>query len=97
MKNISFSLEKGRAMGIVGQTGSGKSTIINLTAGFYSPTGGRILINGHDYVDMDIAGIRHHTALVMQDPILFAGTVRKILYDSWMATPARMIKALKRP
>ncbi|WP_319576917.1 ABC transporter ATP-binding protein [uncultured Desulfobacter sp.] len=79
LKNISFSLEKGRAMGIVGQTGSGKSTIINLTAGFYSPTGGRILINGHDYVDMDIAGIRHHTALVMQDPILFAGTVRENL------------------
>ena len=50
-----------------------------LTAGFYSPTGGRILINGHDYVDMDIAGIRHHTALVMQDPILFAGTVRENL------------------
>jgi len=79
LKNISFSLEKGRAMGIVGQTGSGKSTIINLTAGFYSPTGGRILINGHDYVHMDIAGIRHHTALVMQDSILFAGTVRENL------------------
>ncbi|WP_289019012.1 ABC transporter ATP-binding protein [Desulfobacter postgatei] len=77
LKNISFSLEKGRAMGIVGQTGAGKSTIINLTAGFYSPTGGRILINGQDYVYMDIAGIRHHTALVMQDPILFSGTVRE--------------------
>jgi len=76
LKNISFSLEKGRAMGIVGQTGAGKSTIINLTAGFYSPTGGSILINGQDYVHMDIAGIRYHTALVMQDPILFSGTVR---------------------
>ncbi|NDY70953.1 ABC transporter ATP-binding protein [Desulfobacter hydrogenophilus] len=77
LKHISFSLEKGKAMGIVGQTGAGKSTIINLTAGFYSPTGGRILINGQDYVHMDIAGIRHHTALVMQDPILFSGTVRE--------------------
>ncbi|HAR34446.1 MAG TPA: ABC transporter ATP-binding protein [Desulfobacter sp.] len=77
LKNISFSLEKGRAMGIVGQTGAGKSTIINLTAGFYAPTGGRILINGQDYVHIDIAGIRHHTALVMQDPILFSGTVRE--------------------
>ncbi len=64
-------------MGIVGQTGAGKSTIINLTAGFYSPTAGRILINGHDYLNMDIADIRHHTALVMQDPILFSGTVRE--------------------
>jgi len=77
LKNINFSLETGRAMGIVGQTGAGKSTIINLTAGFYSPSGGRILINGQDYVHMDIAGIRHHTALVMQDPILFSGTVRE--------------------
>ena len=77
LKNISFSLEKGRAMGIVGQTGAGKSTIINLTAGFYSPTAGRILVNGHDYLNMDISGIRHHTALVMQDPILFSGTVRE--------------------
>lgn len=77
LKNVSFSLEKGRAMGIVGRTGAGKSTIINLTAGFYSPTGGRILINGRDYVQMDIAGVRRHTALVMQDPILFSGTVRE--------------------
>lgn len=82
LKNISFSLEKGRAMGIVGQTGAGKSTIINLTAGFYSPTGGRILINGQDYVHMDIAGIRHHIALVMQDPILFSGTVRENIEKS---------------
>jgi ATP-binding cassette subfamily B protein len=79
LKNVSFSLEKGRSMGIVGQTGAGKSTIINLVAGFYSPTGGRILINERDYVHMDIAGIRQHTALVMQDPILFSGTVRENL------------------
>ena len=77
LKHISFSLEKGRSMGIVGQTGAGKSTIINLAAGFYSPTGGHILINGRDYMHMDIAGIRQHTALVMQDPILFSGTVRE--------------------
>lgn len=77
LNNISFSLEKGRAMGIVGQTGAGKSTIINLTAGFYTPTGGRILMNGRDYMEMDISGIRRQTALVMQDPILFSGTVRE--------------------
>ena len=61
----------------MGQTGAGKSTIINLTAGFYSPKGGRILINGTDTQQMDIAGIRQHMALVMQDPILFSGTVRE--------------------
>ncbi|WP_321494698.1 ABC transporter ATP-binding protein [uncultured Desulfobacter sp.] len=77
LKNISFHLEKGRSMGIVGQTGAGKSTIINLTTGFYSPTGGRILINDQDCLNMDIADIRRHTALVMQDPILFSGTVRE--------------------
>ena len=77
LDNISFSLAKGRSLGIVGQTGAGKSTIINLTAGFYSPKGGRILINGTDTQQMDIADIRQHMALVMQDPILFSGTVRE--------------------
>ncbi|PIE62569.1 MAG: multidrug ABC transporter ATP-binding protein [Desulfobacter postgatei] len=79
LKQINFSLEKGRSLGIVGQTGAGKSTLINLAAGFYRPTGGRILINGHDYMHMDITGIRNYIALVMQAPILFSGTVRENL------------------
>lgn len=77
LDHIDFSLETGRSLGIVGQTGSGKSSIINLITGFYRPDSGRILINGLGHDTMDIRDIRHRTALVMQDPILFSGTVRE--------------------
>ncbi len=75
--DINFSLEKGRSLGIVGRTGSGKSSIINLITGFYRPDQGEILINGQGHHTMDIMDIRWRTALVMQDPILFSGTVRE--------------------
>jgi ATP-binding cassette subfamily B protein len=77
LKGLNFSIEKGKSLGIVGQTGSGKSSIINLITGFYRPDTGRILINDQGHDTMDIRDIRRHTALVMQDPILFSGTVRE--------------------
>ncbi len=76
LKDLNFSLEKGRSLGIVGRTGSGKSSIINLITGFYRPDKGEIRINGQGHQTMDIRDIRQCTALVMQDPILFSGTVR---------------------
>jgi ATP-binding cassette subfamily B protein len=76
LKDISFSLEKGGSIGIVGHTGSGKTSIINLVTGFYRPNAGRILINGQPQESIDMMDIRQKTALVMQDPILFSGTVR---------------------
>jgi len=75
LKQISFSLEKGKSIGIVGQTGSGKSSIINLLTGFYRPDSGSILINDIPHNSMNIKDIRSRTALVMQDPVLFSGTV----------------------
>ncbi|MBU3952477.1 MAG: ABC transporter ATP-binding protein/permease, partial [Proteobacteria bacterium] len=77
LKQINFSLEKGKSIGIVGQTGSGKSSIINLLTGFYRPDAGRILINHIAHDSMDITDIRSRTALVMQDPFLFSGTIRE--------------------
>jgi ATP-binding cassette, subfamily B, multidrug efflux pump len=77
LKQINFSLEKGKSIGIVGQTGSGKSSIINLLTGFYRPDSGQILINGIPHHSMNIEDIRSRTALVMQDPVLFSGTVRE--------------------
>ena len=77
LESVSFSIEKGKSLGIVGQTGSGKSSIINLITGFYRPDKGRILINDQGHDTMDIRDIRRHTALVMQDPILFSGTIQE--------------------
>ena len=76
LKNIRFHLEKGKSLGIVGQTGAGKSSIINLISGFYRPSGGRILINEKDMAGFSTSAIRARTALVMQDPILFSGSIR---------------------
>ena len=76
LKDICFTLEKGDSIGIVGQTGSGKTSIINLVTGFYRPDAGRILINGQPQESMNITDIRQKTALVMQDPILFSGTIK---------------------
>lgn len=76
LENISFSLPKGSSIGLVGQTGSGKSSIINLITGFYTPQKGQIFINDIEYGSMDIKDIRSKTALVMQDPILFSGSIR---------------------
>ncbi len=76
LKDICFDLQKGESIGIVGQTGSGKTSIINLITGFYRPDAGRILINNQAMDAINIMDIRKKTALVMQDPILFSGTVR---------------------
>ncbi|MCG8685543.1 MAG: ABC transporter ATP-binding protein/permease, partial [Desulfobacterales bacterium] len=89
LKDINFTLEKGRSLGIVGQTGSGKSSIINLITGFYPPETGKILLNGQDHQTIDIRNIRNHTALVMQDPILFSGTVRENISPAGQVSPTK--------
>ena len=76
LKNISFHLEQGGSIGIVGQTGSGKSSIINLITGFYQPDDGKISFNQINQASINIRDIRRRTALVMQDPLLFSGSIR---------------------
>lgn len=77
LKEITFHLQKGTSIGIVGQTGSGKSSIINLITGFYQPDNGTIYFNNLPQDSINIADIRTRTALVMQDPLLFSGTIRE--------------------
>jgi ATP-binding cassette subfamily B multidrug efflux pump len=96
LKNVSFSLNKGRSIGIVGHTGSGKSSIINLITGFYTPDQGDILINGFNTRAINIRDIRDKTALVMQDPILFSGSVIDNICPPGFKGPEKMLeKALK--
>ncbi len=82
LNQISFSLEKSKSIGIVGQTGSGKSSIINLITGFYRPQSGSIFFNNIDYTLLDIKTIREKTALVMQDPFLVSGSIRDNIQPS---------------
>ena len=71
VKDVSFTLEKSKKLAIVGQTGAGKSTIINLLARFYDPLDGKVIINGHDVKDMKISSLREQMKIVLQDSFLF--------------------------
>ncbi|WP_026689796.1 ABC transporter ATP-binding protein [Alteribacter aurantiacus] len=73
LKNISFTVKEGETLALVGHTGSGKSSIINLLMRFYSVERGEILIDGHSLKSFDNKEIRENTGLVLQDPFLFVG------------------------
>jgi ATP-binding cassette subfamily B protein len=77
LKNISFALKRNMKLAIVGQTGAGKSTIINLLARFYDPSEGRILINGHDIRDIPLASLRGCMSIVLQDSFLFSVSIKE--------------------
>ncbi len=76
LDHVSFNISSGETMAVVGPTGSGKTSLINLIQRFYDPVSGRVLINGQDIKEIHISSLRSKMALVMQDPFLFSGTVR---------------------
>jgi ATP-binding cassette subfamily B multidrug efflux pump len=86
LKNVSFEVEPGERVGIVGATGAGKSTLINLLLRFYDVTGGRILVDGVDVRSMDLESLRAKFSLVLQDVHLFSGTIagNVRLGNSWI-------------
>jgi ATP-binding cassette, subfamily B, multidrug efflux pump len=75
LKNVSFEVKPGERVGIVGATGAGKSTIINLLLRFYDVTTGRILVDGTDVRDFELKDLRRMFSLVLQDVHLFSGTI----------------------
>jgi ABC-type multidrug transport system fused ATPase/permease subunit len=94
LRDVDFSIAPGQFVGVVGVTGSGKSTIVSLIPRFYDPTGGRILIDGTDIRDYTLQGIRRQIGFVLQDTVLFPGTVRdNIAYGRPDATDAEIIAA----
>ncbi|MCA8939973.1 MAG: ABC transporter ATP-binding protein [Planctomycetes bacterium] len=76
LRGVSFRAEPGQTIAIVGHTGAGKTTIINLLSRFYDIGGGQILIDGNDIRDFTLASLRRNVAVVHQDVFLFAGTIR---------------------
>ncbi len=75
LKNVSFAVRPGERVGVVGATGAGKSTLINLLLRFYDVTSGRILVDGVDVRDMELPALRRMFSLVLQDVHLFSGTI----------------------
>ena len=77
LKNVDFAVQPGQTVALLGATGSGKSTIINLLPRFYDPTEGRITIDGYDLRDVALESLRSQIGVVLQETTLFAGTIRE--------------------
>ena len=75
LKDVSFTVEPGQTVAIVGHTGAGKTTLTSLMMRFYEVTAGEILLDGVDLRAQELTALRRHFAVVLQDPFLFAGTV----------------------
>lgn len=75
LDNVSFKLNSGKTLGIMGATGSGKTTIINMLLRFYDPESGQILLNGRDIRELPLATVRKTASVVMQDVFLFSDTI----------------------
>jgi ATP-binding cassette subfamily B multidrug efflux pump len=96
LKNINFTLKRNMKLAIVGQTGAGKSTIINLLARFYDPDQGRILINGHDIKDIPLASLRGYMSTVLQDSFLFSVSIKEnIRFGKLEASDQEVVDAAK--
>lgn len=77
LKDVSFTVDPGQTIALVGPTGAGKTTIVNLIARFYDVTGGEILIDGHDIRKVTLESLRGQMGIMMQDPYLFPTTIRE--------------------
>jgi ATP-binding cassette, subfamily B, multidrug efflux pump len=75
LRGINLHVNPGQTVAIVGPTGAGKTTIINLVMRFYDPTEGRVMIDGHVLSDVQLATLRSQISLVLQDPFIFSGTI----------------------
>ncbi|MFB5265404.1 ABC transporter ATP-binding protein [Paenibacillus enshidis] len=77
LKGISLSVKAGESIALVGHTGSGKSTIINLLSRFYDITSGKLTIDGYDIRDVQVESLRSQISIVLQDTFIFSGTIRE--------------------
>ncbi len=96
LNDLSFKIEPGSKVALVGESGEGKTTITNLLMRLYDATSGQILIDGQDIADVTQASLRASIGVVFQEPALFSGTIREnIAYSSVHATDEQIIAAAK--
>ena len=97
LENISFTAEKGSVVGIIGGTGSGKTSLVSLIPHFYDATGGKVLVNGMDVKSYSDDDLRQRIGFVLQKAVLFKGTVRDNLkWGNENSTDDEMLTALKK-
>lgn len=96
LKDVSFDIKPGEMIALVGPTGAGKTTVVNLISRFYDAESGRVLIDGHDVKDVTIESLRHQMGIMTQDNFLFSGTIRdNIRYGKLDATDEEIEAAAK--
>lgn len=96
-KGLDFEIPQGTNVAIVGPSGGGKSTIASILLRFYSPTEGRVLINGKDLNTMNAKSLRRKIGVVSQEPVLFSGSIAEnISYGRPQATRAEIVAAARK-
>ena len=96
LHKVSFDVKPGMSVALVGPTGAGKSTIVNLISRFYNVDSGQVLIDGQDVSDVTLASLRSQMGIMMQDSFIFSGTIKdNILYGKLDATDEEIRKAAK--
>jgi len=96
LTDFTLKVKRGETIALVGPTGGGKTTIVNLLCRFYEPTGGAIRIGGRDYTELCLHGIQSRVGVVLQTPHLFSGTVREnIRYGRLDATDEEVVEAAR--
>jgi ATP-binding cassette subfamily B protein len=94
LTDFNMTVKQGETIALVGETGGGKSTIVNLLCRFYEPTSGRIILNGHNYTHLTQHAIQSRIGMVLQTPHLFSGTIREnIRYGRLEATDEEITAA----
>lgn len=76
LEGVSFEVLPGQTVALVGHTGAGKTSVVNLVTRFYDPTAGRVLVDGHDLRSVETSSLRHQVGVVLQETVLFTGTIR---------------------
>ncbi|MFL5301051.1 MAG: ABC transporter ATP-binding protein [Anaeromyxobacteraceae bacterium] len=96
LRDLTFSIAAGQFVGIVGATGGGKSTVVSLIPRFYDPSAGRVLVDGIDVRDLKLQRLRDQIGFVLQDTLLFRGTIRdNIAYGRPDASEREIVEAAK--
>jgi len=96
LKDISFRIKPGQTVGIMGPTGGGKSTVVSLIPRFYDAISGKVIIDGHDVRDYKLHALRDHIGYVLQDTVLFRGTILgNIAFGRPSATRTEIIEAAR--
>ena len=96
VSGLNFAIKSGQFIGIIGSTGSGKSTLVNLVSRLYDTTEGHVLVSGHDVKEYDLKTLRDSVAVVLQKNFLFSGTVRSNMqWGNKDATDEEIIKAIE--